>query len=320
MRFGCFTFTVCAEFPSAVFPSPLAAFSSTVCAYITSGDSVEIASSFEGASPIFFGRVLSVSTSPHCTRYESSIQIHPFIERNPTVDDVFILVQWFITNTSETTNTIEAWPHTPAATLRSCAGLSEAAPTNCLIWVSIRQIQDIVFMPHVNQCIQQLFGPLCGRSKTFYVRHRVVFEAESNTFQFVSLSIEDYGAFRFTSTSSFPFPSTYTERMFETLQKVTTANAKLLMKCGELASSVHTSFPMSLEGWRYISRRMHSFGECVSINVRKTQTKHCITLANLSLLSEVLPTTKHTIVADSADGDNAVQSVFASTMGLGVKK
>ena len=175
-------------------------------------------------------------------------------------------------------------------------------------------------MPHVNQCIQQLFGPLCGRSKTFYVRHRVVFEAESNIFQFVSLSIEDYGAFRFTSTSSFPFPSTYTERMFETLQKVTTANAKLLVKCGKLASSVHTLFPISLEGWRYISRWMQSFGEHVSINVRQTRTKHCITNANLSLLSEVLPTSKHTIVADSADGYNAVRSVFASTLGIGVKK
>ena len=108
--------------------------------------------------------------------------------------------------------------------------------------------------------------------------------------------------------------------MFETLQKVTTANAKLPVKCGKLASSVHTLFPISLEGWRYISRRMQSFGEHVSINVRQTRTKHCITNANLSLLSEVLPTSKHTIVADSADGYNAVRLVFASTLGIGVKK
>jgi hypothetical protein len=125
-----------------------------------------------------------------------------------------------------------------------CAGLFEAAPTNCLTWVLICQIQDIVFVPHVNQCIQQLFGPLCGSSKTFYISHRVVFEQESNNFQFVSLSNDEYAAFRFTSTSSSPLPSTYTERTFETLKEVTTANAKLLVKCRKLASSVHILFPM----------------------------------------------------------------------------
>lgn len=218
MHFGCFTFSVCHEFPSAVFPSPLAVFSSTVGAYITSGDSVETASSFEGASPGFVGRVLSDSASPHCTQYGFSIQIHPFMEMNCTDDDVFILVQWFIINTSETSNTIEAWPHTPASTLRSCAGLSEAAPTNCFIWVLICQIQVNVFMSHVNYCIQQLFGPPCWHSKMFYIYHHVVFEAESNNFQFFSLSTDDYAACGFTSTSLSTLPSTYTKWMFETLQ------------------------------------------------------------------------------------------------------
>ena len=41
--------------------------------------------------------------------------------------------------------------------------------------------------------------------------------------------------------------------------------------------------------------------------------------ANLSLLSEVLPTTKHAIVADSTDGYHAIRSVFASKMGLGMR-
>jgi len=240
---------------------------------------------------------------------------HPFITCS---SDGLLKVQLYIekANHLHVTNSSD-WPGElicPSA----CAGLSEVAATNLVVWISPAQVDCLVFVPHLDECKHQIWGPMCGRAHCHFIQSTLLFGENTDQYFFANLPANQYSI-----SHGFPQekpPSTFTERILESLYVITRQNTKLLTRTAKMPSKVDSKFFLPRESFEYISNQLSTLSEAVLLSSCKTQTKQCINHPNLSLESARVPTTKSFIVADTQEGIDAARRVFSSLLGIGVRK
>ena len=95
--------------------------------------------------------------------------VHPCVTTsNSTSLSILIHINWHICNNN-------SWSPLAATTRRATLGLTEVAATNFIVWISPCQVEDIVFIPHAEDYINQIYGPVAVRMNTFFIRYAVIY-------------------------------------------------------------------------------------------------------------------------------------------------
>jgi len=199
--------------------------------------------------PMIIGRILFINNNPekninnqhivYCGRAEC---IHP----NASFGGPLVRVQIYIPRFSTTVATSYVWPSLSQEFRLPTHGLTEAAPTNCIVWISSDQIENTIFFPHVDGCYHQIYGPLAGRVHTNFVRFYICLEHstenDSVQFTFHPIGTQDYDAFGETT-------NTKTYRRMETLMHITRITQQLLIKNGRLGGTYGKQcfYPLNLD-------------------------------------------------------------------------
>ena len=200
MRFGGTQLSVLQSFPTLDKPSQYATLSHTLGIYVSSSDTVCIKQHVQ--TPPIIGCILNVKCSLESV-LETDECVHPYVMHGRQENHSLLRINWYIVKDSSVDNA-QQWPHTTESTLRACAGLQETAQTNCVVWVSIYQVESIVFIPHSDTCTNHTFGPMFGRHDTYYIQNQVFFEKDSDNFTFFPLSSSDYCFFGHKSPNNSP--------------------------------------------------------------------------------------------------------------------
>lgn len=128
------------------------------------------------------------------------------------------------------------------------------APTNCVVWIHSTQIQNIVFLPHSYQCIQQTFGNVSRRVDMYYVDHSANFTLRTDgeyTLDFEVIEhrgIDGYNMFGHPTNSPRCYGYTsFSERTFESIAQITRLSDCMLVKTGKVNRQVSKKMPMPIE-------------------------------------------------------------------------
>ena len=181
------------------------------------------------------------------------------------------------------------------------------------MWISPLQVDAIVFFPHEYDCVNQIYGPVAGRTNHFFVRYYLHYDQDgSSNFEFVEVDANDYA-----SHSS----GTITELRHEIIYQVCKLNQKLLTKLGRMGGTTALKIPMSSSSFRYIKEKLQFLGgQSITIACRCLPSKQSLVHANLSIGMSRLRTLKTTIIANNIGGFQALRHLFSAAIEAGVKK
>lgn len=216
------------------------------------------------------------------------------------------------------------WPPLSETQQLATTGLTEASITNCVVWVSSNLLEDTTFFPHINHCENQIFGPLAGRTNTFFVRCQILFNIEGE-FIIENGNQPQFDTEELCPLTYSPYESslhTITERRAEYLMDLTSSTQKLLIKTGHLGGTYGETFRFSREGWHYFLSRLSNIDTTNSLitSTSNKDSKQRITMSNLTLQSMKLPTTKTEIRAIDAAGYTAIRKCLSLGVGAGIRK
>ena len=248
MRFGDASFTALDSFPTVVFPSLHLTYSNNVGAHIGAMDSVSI-KEFAN-TPSFIGRITTVEPSLQAVLQRDE-SVHPFVSTSAScsinaAQDSYLRINWFLLKEQDSNNSCQ-WPAIENHNRTACQGVTEAAATNCVIWVSVRQVSHLVFIPHLNECTDHTFGPMHGRANTYFTTFRVMLH-EDNHLLFHPISREEHSFLPSSSVSLVTTkPSTYTERIIEGTYVLTKENYRNLTGDKRLKKTSSLRLPTSRE-------------------------------------------------------------------------
>jgi hypothetical protein len=224
-------------------------------------------------------------------------------------------VNWFMEKQDDS-----EWPSLVSHQLRQ-SNITEVAITNCVVWISPSQIEDIVFVFHSQLCVDQNFGPVFDRKSCYFTHTNIIFppHEQNVTVSTSFISSEDYSPFGYDTYSTRPHHTIYTKRMAESILGFTRAFTKLLVRSGQVLGKQTETLNVSVKSWYFLSKRL---GDNIDLEYKTTmpKTKQNITHANLSLQSKKLITCKETINARSPEGYDAFRELFSSSPGIGVRK
>ena len=178
MRFAGVPLSMQDDLPIPQYPSPIAAFSQAIEAYISASDTIRVCR--HGVLPSIVGRAIHIASSP--ARIPSGDCIHPFIsDTSSSSSDPIIQLQWYLINDDFAIPTRNHFPSRTASIWRACGNnLPEAAPTNCFVWISVNQASEIVFFVYSHDCTKQVFGPVHNRINTFLIRSSAIFRQDDH--------------------------------------------------------------------------------------------------------------------------------------------
>ena len=315
MLFGNLRLSVLSAPPIPEYPSTFAVYTKSVNSYVAGSDTVRVREAED--CPSIVGRVLTfVNDVKDIPDDEAK---HPFLLNNSPLPSTSkpVRLHWHLVNNNEHFSTTNCFWGRQNKLRRACGDIEEAAPTNCIIWVSSCQISQIVYFIHRIDCENQVYGPVHHRTNTFLVRFVAIFQPAGNhpSFDVEELPPCDFASFQTSSTIG--TPATCTERQLEFLLSECQISQELLTKSGKLASSVSKTTTMSREKAVWLQSQLASVDTNQQLTVK---TKQCISHSNLSLEAAILPTTKITIRASSTADFDELRQLFHSGYGTGVRK
>ena len=153
------------DLPTPQYPSPIAAFSQAIEAYISASDTICVRR--HGVIPSIVGRSIRIASSPD--HIPSGECIHPFIsDTSSSTSDPVIQLQWHLIDDDFAIPTRNYFPSRTASIRRACGkNLPEAAPTNCFVWISVNQASKIAFFIYAHHCMKQVFSSAHHRTNVF---------------------------------------------------------------------------------------------------------------------------------------------------------
>lgn len=252
--------------------------------------------------------------------FSKSTNVFPFVK--PGGNDSFLRVNWFMLKDDDISNTRQ-WPAVHTHNLNACRGLQETAATNCVVWISVMQVSSIAFIPHLDDCTHHTYGPMHGRSNTYFTTHRVMLSNEHNSLEFHPVTCDAHGFLPSSSSTTLTaIPSTFTERITECTYLLTKENHRNLTGDRRLKKVSSSRFPISHEYVSFITHQLSGVGTEgeVTITAKKNKSKQTISHPNLSLESKRLSTIHKTFTASTIAGFNVFRNVMSSNFGVGVKK
>ena len=286
------------------YPSTLAVFVRSINAYISGSDTVRVIDTED--FPSIVGRVLTVTNS--LEDIPEGEAVHPFILNHRTLPSTSkpIKLQWHVVNNDR------FWGRSDKL-CRACGNIDEAAPTNCILWISSCQISESVHFIHHQDCEHQIYGPVHNRANTYLIRFTATYD-NNESIEIKEILHENFSSFP--TTSKIGSPSTCTERRLEFLLSECQTSQELLIKSGKLATSVSKTTTMSREKACWLQSRLAS----VEIKQSTKKTKQCVSHSNLSIETAVLPTRHVTIRVRTSNDFRITRQIFHSGYGTGVRK
>ncbi len=138
--------------------------------FLSAGDTVRI-SAYEHC-PSIIGRIIDI-VEPSLN---TDISRHPYIDVNyqHQGNEKFVAIQLYLVRNNCDTHQ-QFWPpiHS-AAQRRATIQIAEAARSNLVVLAYSRQITDIVWIPHIHDCVNHVYGSVVGRDNTYYLRYQVL--------------------------------------------------------------------------------------------------------------------------------------------------
>jgi hypothetical protein len=211
MRFGGVgvDFTVLDRAPDPDLTSIAHVYCEAIHSVLSPGDTVKVKLHHSSAqeSPAIIGRITNVANEPFAHEH-----IHPGSSPNSSL---MLRVNWFMEKQDDS-----EWPSLASRQLRQ-TNITEVAITNCVVWISPSQIEDIVFVFHSQFCVDQNFGPVFGRKSCYFTHTNIIFppHEQNCTVSTSFISSEEYSPFGYDTFSTRPHFTTFTERMHLKSQK-----------------------------------------------------------------------------------------------------
>lgn len=208
------------------------------------------------------------------------------------------------------------WPPVDHKTAEASCGLDEAAESNRTIWISADQVEEIVFLMHETDVIEQTYGNVAGKKNLFFIR----FSARHMTddvFEVEPVTKEDYKIFG-PNTGIMGSTETFTERMLFSLKHEFENSKKMLFRKGKMTTpnkSVTTS--KSKEAWYYLKNNLPSF---LFTSNKRTKIKRELPHTNLSMSSNLYNATIQTLTAKSVEDYTSCREVLSALYGVGIRK
>ena len=243
-------FAILEAVPSVITPSNTAVYYSSTNSYICASGTVSVGG-FLGVAG-FVGRIISVNHSDVMIASHDAMT-HLFMTSPQCPCDGFLKIQLYLQKDIplQVTNSCD-WPGEltcPSA----CAGLDEVAVTNLVVCISAAQVDCIVFVPHLDECKNQIWGLMCGRADCYFIQSTLLFGEDIDQYFFTNLPANQYSI-----THSLPQdkpPSAFTERILELLYFITHQNTKLLTCTVKIPSKVDSKFFLPRESFEHISNQ-----------------------------------------------------------------
>ena len=198
------------------YPPTLLALPHLVCRPVGPGDTVSIGGISELNHPFtqIIGRVLRVEVD--ITSIKSKhIPLHSSIDTgSSSPNSPLLLLQVFITKAQS--NFIQPdliWSSYDARTMILSNGGSECALANLLVWISPFNIEQIITVLHLEDVVNQVYGPVCNRVLTFFTTSNSIFDypGGNDNHELITVKCHDYFAFGPSIRHTNPWNITETE-------------------------------------------------------------------------------------------------------------
>ena len=186
--------------------------------------------------------------------------------------------------------------------------LNEAAPTNCVVWVSVHQIRDVVFFIHAKDCEDSTYGSILGRDSHFFVRKEAIFSGEGNNFVWgEDIAHETY--LTFGHDTSDPYTS-MSERYLITLYHFSLMNKRLLVKGGRTGVRAALKSFAIRDGIKWVISKLAELVAGWTSNATSAFSKHVIVRGNMSIESKHVRTSQMRLTATTGEQFDAFSSVI----------
>ena len=93
----------------------------------------------------------------------------------------------------------------------SSIGLSECAPANLLLWISPYAIEQIISVLHLDDVVNQVYGPVYNRVLTFFTTPNAIFDYPGGNVDHDLISVECHAYLAFGPSTRHPNPWNITE-------------------------------------------------------------------------------------------------------------
>ena len=326
MAFRDIKFNVAPSFPKPDYPGILAVFAPKVRCRVGASDTVQIRGhSREDATagcfnhPSIRGRVITIVHDKNEVR-QSQIPSHPDINLESS-DGPFVQLQFIMTKSEcEEIAPQSHWQVVSTEILSETQGLMEVAHTNLLIWVEAWQVESLVAIFHVDDCMNQTFGPVSGQVGSCFTCSNCTFSSDGEVPEIKYICSDLYEMFGPGTREINPQTVSETEREVEgkfALHKMAT---KLTVKSGKIGSTSTLSCHMAKSAFQSISNKLGNIDSTLVSAGSHVGMPQPILRHNLSLETRILQSSVTTITARTQPHLSAINTVFSNMFGVGVRK
>jgi len=231
--------------------SKISAYVEALGDYVSSGDTIRVRSSPSQNCGAIVGQVVGVSAV-----YDAVVERtpHPYITNklSPDSEDSFLRIQLYILEDHGIFREYSAIiPPRNAAVTR--LGIPSVVATNLVAWVSTLQVSNCAHFIHEKDCLNQVYGPVTGRSNTYSIRHGVTFPGRGCEATVSPISASSYRMFG-ANTGNRSTVVTLSEKRLVALGSMFATVDGLLAKACSSAKSV--TAPMNRDIWLYFLNKL----------------------------------------------------------------
>lgn len=290
-------------------PSHLAGYSKELRAYLAVGDTVRVKEGAEDEQS-FIGRIAEVRAG--CPSYDD------YVHRKCNRKLPCFYIQLHITS-NDIEDIQDEIPLPSDELSKSAFGMEEAMPTNRFVWISVDQVESIVFLIHEADVIEQTFGSIAGRVNSYFIRFQAMYTYKGNegSYDLTQIIREDYKTFGPTSGTECGVES-YTERMLFSLKHECENSTAMLFRKGKMTSrNKSVKAAKSKEAWNYFVK---SVDPDIHTTTKKRKCKRELPHTDLSLSSILYDAEVETVIAQSPADFDSFRDIFSVMFGVGVRK
>ena len=319
-------FTVAASWPVPRNPPVLSTHGPHICRTILPSDTVHVAPMCRNkpSRSSFYGRVIDIVDRTSAS--ESGIVRHPDNHLHDSTSALIKMQLIIAQHQSEDIHPQAQWPIFCDETRMATRGLILVAHTNLLLLVHPSLITDLIHVLHSSQCTNQTFGAVAGRENCFHTSCNALFEHSNSDSVFHEMQIvlpTDYLIFGPSTNSILPCIVTETEREVEMEYFLHRVFHKLLVKLGKIGGTATCTEHFGRGDWWLLSTALGNLDSSLIPRpsaIKTSDTPQPILRGDLSLKTELLPTTMTTIIVSTPSQFAALRSCLSNIVGIGIKK
>ena len=199
----------------------------------------------------------------------------------------------------------------------TCVQLPELVQTNLYCVISACQVKETGFVLHLDDCINQKYGPVDQRQNTYFVRYDVIFSAICKTCYTPILNSLEYLTFG-PHTQTKCGIVTSTERRLTCLAHVSRIISNVMSGDRTVLQPQRLEIPFDKDMWYFLRDQMCPFatlvlGESVNSTIR-------LELPNLAVGTGHVSSVTETLTIESREEFSSLKMLFGCAFGIHVLK